>query len=226
MANDIFKTLFNVNVSDKTEKKNNLTYLSWAYAWGEVKKAFPDANYTIYENDMGWNYHTDGRTCWVKVSVTIGEITHMEYLPVMDFRNSSIPLEKVTSVDVTKAIQRAITKACARHGLGLYIYAGDDLPEEEKASKGEAKPKKAVAKTQASKPATQNVPPPPPPPQTEVLPVPPMPDETALVCEACGEEIKAAGKYTAEQLANGSKKAYGMRLCSSCIKAKVENGGK
>ena len=57
-------------------------------------------------------------------------LEHIEYLPVMDFRNQSIPADKVTSTDVNKAIQRSLTKAVARHGLGLYIYAGEDLPEE------------------------------------------------------------------------------------------------
>ena len=126
-----FSKLNAINVNDKVEKKNGLTYLSWAYAWGEVKKLYPDANYTIYENADGWNYHTDGRTCWVKTGVTINGIEHIEMLPVMDFRNASILLEKVTSFDVNKAIQRSLTKAVARHGLGLYIYAGEDLPEEE-----------------------------------------------------------------------------------------------
>ena len=124
-----FNQLNQVNVNDKTEKKGNLTYLSWAWAWAEVKKLFPDATYRIYENDLGWNYHTDNNTCWVKTGVTINGIEHIEYLPVMDYKNKSIPLDKITSFDVNKAIQRSLTKACARHGLGLYIYAGEDLPE-------------------------------------------------------------------------------------------------
>ena len=127
-----FKTLNDINVNDKTEKKNGLTYLSWAWAWGEVKKLFPDANYTIYETVDGCFYHTDGRTCWVKTGVTINGVEHIEYLPVMDYRNASIPVDKVTSFDANKAIQRSLTKAVARHGLGLYIYAGEDLPEAEK----------------------------------------------------------------------------------------------
>ena len=125
-----FSMLNKINCNDKTEKKNGLTYLAWAYAWGEVKKLFPDSNYTIYENKDGWNYHTDGFTCWVKTGVTINGIEHIEYLPVMDFRNKSIPADQVTSFDVNKAIQRSLTKAVARHGLGLYIYAGEDLPED------------------------------------------------------------------------------------------------
>ncbi len=127
-----FEELNAVNVNDKTEQKNGLTYLAWAYAWGEVKKRYPEASYVIYENAQGWNYHTDGRTCWVKTGVSIEGIEHIEELPVMNNRNQSIPLESVTSCDVNKAIQRSLTKACARHGLGLYIYAGEDLPENEK----------------------------------------------------------------------------------------------
>lgn len=128
-----FIELNNVNVNQWVEKKNNLSYVSWANAWAEVKKKHPNANYTIYENAQGWNYHTDGKTGWVKTGVTVNEIEHIEYLPIMDYRNASIPAEKITSFDVNKAIQRSLTKACARHGLGLYIYAGEDLPEEEKA---------------------------------------------------------------------------------------------
>ena len=127
----VFETLNAVNVNGHTEKKNGLTYLSWAWGWAEIKKAFPEAFYTIYENRDGWNYHTDGRTAWVKTGVTIEGIENIEYLPVMDFKNKSIPLEQITSFDVNKAIQRSLTKACARHGLGLYIYAGEDLPEAE-----------------------------------------------------------------------------------------------
>ena len=128
----VFAVLNAINVNEHTEKKNKLTYLSWAWAWSKVKENYPEAFYTIYENKDGMNYHTDGRTCWVKTGVTIEGIEHIEYLPVMDYKNASIPLERVTSFDVNKAIQRSLTKAAARHGLGLYIYAGEDLPEEEK----------------------------------------------------------------------------------------------
>ena len=130
----VFEVLNAINVNEHTEKKNNLTYLSWAWAWAEVKKHYPDAQYTIYENANGMNYHTDGRTCWVKTGVTIEGLEHIEYLPVMDYANKSIPVERVTSFDVNKAIQRSLTKAVARHGLGLYIYAGEDLPEAQNAA--------------------------------------------------------------------------------------------
>lgn len=141
MMDNYFSILNGINVNDKTETKNGLTYLSWAWAWGELKKKFPESYYTIYENEAGWNYHTDGRTAWVKTGVTVVlpdcAIEHVEMLPVMDYKNRSIPLEQITSFDVNKAIQRSLTKAVARHGLGLYIYAGEDLPEDET----EAKPK-------------------------------------------------------------------------------------
>lgn len=125
-----FVELNSVNVNDKIEKKNGLSYLAWAYAWGEIKKRHHDATYKVYENADGWNYFTDGRTGWVKTGVTVNNIEHIEYLPIMDFKNKSIPTGQITSFDVNKAVQRSLTKACARHGLGLYVYAGEDLPEE------------------------------------------------------------------------------------------------
>lgn len=138
-----FNVLNAVDVRDHQEKKNGLTYLSWAWAWAEIKKLHPDANYTIYEDANGCFYHNDGNTCWVKTGVTVNGIEHIEYLPVMDHRNKSIPLKSVTSFDVNKTIQRSLTKACARHGLGLYIYAGEDLPEDaEQAQKPAQKPQK------------------------------------------------------------------------------------
>jgi hypothetical protein len=129
MSDNYFKTLSEIDVSKKTEKKAGLTYLSWAFAWCELKLRHPDAEYTVYENKDGWNYHTDGKTCWVKTGVKVQHIEHIEYLPIMDNRNKSIIASAVTSFDVNKAIQRSLTKAVARHGLGLYIYAGEDLPE-------------------------------------------------------------------------------------------------
>jgi hypothetical protein len=126
----VYEVLSKINVNDKVEKKNGLTYLSWAWAWGVLKQNYPSANYVIYENKDGWNYHTDGRTAWVKTGVIVEGIEHIEELPVMDFRNKSIPLEQLTSFDVNKAIQRSLTKAVARLGLGLYIYASEDLPED------------------------------------------------------------------------------------------------
>lgn len=144
----MFETLNAINCNDKVEKKNGLTYLAWAFAWGEVKKNYPDAFYTIYENQDGWNYFTDGRTAWVKTGVTIDGLEHIEYLPVMNYKNNSIPIDQITSFDVNKTIQRSLTKACARHGLGLYIYAGEDLPnpEQEKLKEEERKGQEEMEK--------------------------------------------------------------------------------
>lgn len=137
-----FQELYDVDVREKTKQKNGLSYLSWAAAWAEVKKKFPDATFKIYEQTMDDKGNTrpwfdDGRTGWVKTGVTINDMELIEELPIMDFRNKSIPADSIASTDANKSIQRSLTKACARHGLGLYIYEGEDLPEEEK--KKEAK---------------------------------------------------------------------------------------
>lgn len=160
----VFETLSTINVSGKTEKKNGLTYLSWAYAWGEVKKLYPNATYKVYERDTQWgpvNYFTDGRTCWVKVGVTIDGLEHVEMLPIMDYRNKAIPLDKVDSCSTNKTIQRAITKACGRHGMGLYIYAGEDYPECESQAPNtaqQAQPANPIEKAVAQAPAQQKPP--------------------------------------------------------------------
>lgn len=125
-----FETLSAIDVGAHIEKKNGLSYLSWAWAWAELKKRFPDATYRVISDPEGLNYHTDGRTCWVEVGVTVAGQEQIETLPVMDFRNASIPRERVTSYDVNKAIKRCMVKAIGLHGLGLYIYAGEDIPEE------------------------------------------------------------------------------------------------
>lgn len=132
---DIFNTLNDVDVSNKIKEKGGLSYLSWSSAWSEVKKKYPNATYKInpqiiddYGNTRFW--HDDGKSGWVEVSVTIGDITHTEVLAIMDFKNKSIPADQITSVDANKSMKRCLVKACAMHGLGLYIYEGEDLPEE------------------------------------------------------------------------------------------------
>jgi hypothetical protein len=127
-----FEELNNINVQDKIEKKGNLSYLSWAFAWEQLKIKHPKAQYKVYERENGINYWTDDKTAWVKVSVTVDDIEHIEYLPIMDYKNKSISVNQVSSFNVNTSIQRAITKAIARHGLGLYIYAGEDIPSAEK----------------------------------------------------------------------------------------------
>lgn len=135
MTGNYFTELYSIDVRDKTKQKNGLNYLSWAAAWAEVKKIHPDATYTVYENENGRYWFDDGRTAWVKTGVTINGIEHIERLPVMDFKNKSLAAESVTSMDANKALQRSLTKACGRHGVGLYIYEGEDMPEETKRQK-------------------------------------------------------------------------------------------
>lgn len=153
VKDSVFGTLSAVNCNEHIEKKNNgkveLSYLSWAWAWHYIKSRYPNAYYTIYERQDGVPYWTDGRTAWVKTGVTIEGMEHIEYLPIMDYRNLSIPLEKITSMDMNKAIQRSLTKAAARHGLGLYIYAGEDIP----LSEAEAKELEKEQAAQGTQPA-------------------------------------------------------------------------
>lgn len=138
-----FKELYNVDVRDKVKQKSNLSYLSWSSCWSEIKKRFPDATYKVYEEVLSYApdgitpmksrpWFDDGKTAWVKTGVTINGIEHIEMLPIMDFKNKALPADSVTSTDANKTIKRSITKACAEHGLGLYIYEGEDLPEESK----------------------------------------------------------------------------------------------
>lgn len=131
---NFFEVLSTVNVNEHVEQKNGLSYLSWAWAWSEFKKRYPYSFFEVLESENGVNYFTDGRTCWVKTRVTLvdGDVTHVqeESLPIMDFKNKSIPADVVTSMDVNKAIKRCLVKNLAYFGLGMYIYAGEDLPED------------------------------------------------------------------------------------------------
>lgn len=148
MTDNYFTKLYSIDVRDKTKQKNGLNYLSWAAAWAEVKKIHPDATYTVYENENGRYWFDDGRTAWVKTGVTINGIEHIERLPVMDFKNKSLAADSVTSMDANKALQRSLTKACGRHGVGLYIYEGEDMPEETKRQKTAEEAALAAAKKQ------------------------------------------------------------------------------
>lgn len=137
----VFSTLYGLNVRDKVEKKGGLDYLSWAYAWAELLSNYPDATRRVYEDpSTGWNYFSDGRTCWVKVGITVNGLEHIDYLPIMNHKNYPIDVEKVTSFDVNKTIQRSTAKAIAMHGLGLSLWTGEDLMDSaDKTAKAEAK---------------------------------------------------------------------------------------
>lgn len=131
----IFTKLNGIDVSSKVKTKNGLTYLSWSSAVAEVKKLYPDMEVKIYPQimDQFGNtrfWHDDGKTGWVEVGVTINGKEEREVLAIMDFKNKSIPAENITSTDANKAIKRCMVKAIALHGMGLYVYEGEDLPED------------------------------------------------------------------------------------------------
>ena len=133
---EITKSFLETNVNDYTEKKGGLTYLSWSYAWREVLKVDPNAEYSVkfFDRADGTKVPYIGNAdmgYMVFTTMTIGGKTRECYLPVMDHQNRSILAPK--STDINKAIMRCMAKNAALFGLGLYIYAGEDLPEGEEA---------------------------------------------------------------------------------------------
>lgn len=167
-----FEKLNAINVNGKTEQKNGLTYLSWAWAWAEVKKVYPEASYEVKKFEGGLPYVYDANTGYmVFTSVTIGDVTHEMWLPVMDANNKAmkatpytiktrykeVRVAEASMFDINKTIMRCLTKNLAMFGLGLYIYAGEDLPEaieeeEPKAVKKttpKAEKREAISKEQA-----------------------------------------------------------------------------
>ena len=124
------ETLLKTNVNEHTEKKANLTYLSWAWAWAEALKADPKVSYKVEMFGDKCFMDING-TCMVWVTVTMFEKAMTCQLPVMDHRNKAI--SNPDAFQVNTAIMRCMTKALSLHGLGLYIYAGEDLPEGEEA---------------------------------------------------------------------------------------------
>lgn len=209
-----FQTLYSLNVNEHTEDKNGLTYLSWAYAWAEFKKIYPDAVYEVKKDENGKCYFGDshiGYMCYT--CVTAGGLTHEMWLPVMDGANKAMKddaykytvknknfkyaklntddgkyydkygneqkeyeektVEAVSMFDVNKTVMRCLVKNLAMFGLGLYIYAGEDLPE----------------------------------------------DITEYTCSECGKTVDNA-------MAKRTEKAFGKILCKECgVKKASENNG-
>ena len=134
-----FKELSAINVNEHVEEKNGLSYLSWTWAWHELKSRYPLSYATVHETEDGSIVWKDPVGGHVKTSVTIvweegnelKEHTVTEYLPIMDFRNKAVPYDNIDSMAINKAVQRSITKCIARLGLGLYLYSSEDLPEAE-----------------------------------------------------------------------------------------------
>ena len=127
----VFQTLNEYDITEPIKKKDKIIYLPWSKAWMILKTLYPDSTVEVVENvnDNGDDirYFTDGKTAWVKVSITIKGHTETESLAIMDFRNKSIPVDNITSADVEKSIKRCMVKCAALHGLGLSLWTGEEL---------------------------------------------------------------------------------------------------
>lgn len=207
-----FEKLAAIDCRDKIEKKGKLSYLSWAWAWDQFKRIFPDSYFTVYETPDGCIYWTDGRTCWVKTSVTLVDgdysLELIERLPVMDNMNRSIPLERVDSRAANDSIQRSLTKAVARHGLGLYVYAGEDVPEGAEPEDIKATP------VERAKPEQKTEPPKAVKAKVTVMPV----------CEVCHKPIMGVTKSTGEvilasDIVAKTKAESGKAQCLDCFRS-------
>ena len=131
----VFQTLSAIDIGDKLKKKNNMDYLPWSSAWAYVKELYPDATYEVNKTPEGCIYHTDVKTCWVEVSVTINGETQTELLAVMNHRNAPIPADEVTSTEVNKSCKRALVKCLALFGLGLSLWNGEELSDAAKVTR-------------------------------------------------------------------------------------------
>ena len=197
---ELFDKLYGTDVNNRTEKKNGLTYLTWAWAWAEFKKACPDATYEIVKQENGLPYAYDQNTGYmVYTRVTAAGVTHEMWLPVMDAANNAmksepyevqtkyktIDVKPATMFDINKTIMRCLTKNLAMFGLGLYIYAGEDLPDGETAPNAPSKPAE-----------------------------PPHP----IVCNVCGKEISSV-KKGAQMLTGAQVAQQTGGMCLKCYKA-------
>lgn len=141
-ATSIEHHFLTLNVNSKTEKKQNLTYLSWAWAWSETLRHDPKASFRVHtfstaqDGAVPYMEMKDG-TCMVWVDVTIQGTTRTCFLPVMDYRNK--PITEPDAFAINTALMRCLTKCLGLFGLGLYIYAGEDLPPDSDEKKPEVK---------------------------------------------------------------------------------------
>lgn len=126
-ATNYFEELNKVDVSKHVEKKGGFSYVSWPYAVAELRKRHPTATWKAIRFDGKPFLQTDANGCFVEVEVTVEGVSLSQVHPVLDNRNKPIPIP--SAFDINTSLQRALVKAIALHGLGLYIYAGEDLPE-------------------------------------------------------------------------------------------------
>jgi len=138
---EVWDKLSKIDCSDKIEKKMNLSYLSWAWAWGVLQEHYPQAQYIFYQGDSDVPYvqFPDG-TAEVRCRVSIDDLSREMWLPVMDFKNNAV--QNPNSMEVNKAKMRCLTKCLGMFGLGHYIYAGEDVPSADDDTGKKAKPKK------------------------------------------------------------------------------------
>ena len=144
-----FAKVCEIDVSGMVEQKNGLNYLSWAKAWKEFVKIYPGARYKVLKNNDNLPFFKSQEGYMVYTEVTVGELTHQMWLPVMDYRNKAIL--DANMFDINKTIMRCLTKNLAMFGLGIDIYTGEDLPDSEDVNrkpekKIEKKPEKKVEK--------------------------------------------------------------------------------
>lgn len=123
-----FKQLAAIDCSSNVEKKGNFSYLSWAWAVKEVGVLHPNWSFNVVRFD-GLPFLKSDLGYFVEVETTINEVTHSELLPVLNHQNKPIPTP--STFDINTSIKRCLVKSLALHGLGLYIYAGEDLPSED-----------------------------------------------------------------------------------------------
>lgn len=198
-----------MKLTGKVEKRGGANYISWANAWAEVKKVYPDTTYKVYTNPEGMPYFADDTGGFVKVSVTVGGTEQVCWLPILDYaynpmkkgaykytkvdkykqQQVEVNVKAISSFDINKAIMRALTKALAFAGYGLFVFVGDDLPEDSPPS--ERKP-------QVNAPTT---------PKEE------QSGELQMVCVGCGVN-------TSQKVYDFSMEKHGMSLCFGCQKKK------
>jgi len=174
----VWETLSAIDVNDKTEEKNGMTYLSWAWAWGKLKDNYPEATFKKHIHDGMAYIKDESGYAFVEVTVTVEGISATELFPVLNYNNK--PIQNPNAFEVNTALQRGLTKAIAYHGLGHYIYAGEDLPQiDGETPQSEGKAKEVVDPIQEDTPT--------PPPPTE-----PTPD----VVSAENGEVKKTEDWT------------------------------
>ena len=198
----VWETLSAIDVNDKTEDKNGMTYLSWAWAWGKLKENYPEATFKKHTHD-GMAYIKDEKgNAFVEVTVTVEGISATELFPVLNYNNK--PIQNPNAFEVNTALQRGLAKAIAYHGLGHYIYAGEDLPQ----SDGEAPQSKGKAK-EVVDPIQEATPTPPPPtePTTEID-LDEVKEDWSMLTDAFHQLINAhESTNTLMKLWNNNKKA-------------------